>query len=123
MGDISCIGGAIARNGKVLRELSVGRGLDVSVSSGFEAPVCTFGSLAEYDRVKWLGSPNESMCRSSVSFCWGWLESCCCGGLMHGASSGVGGIRSGLAIVAKYLTTMAAKASKIASAMCVIKAM
>ena len=42
---------------------------------------------------------------------------------MNGTSSGAGGIGSGAAILAKYRTTMAAKANKMASATCVMRAM
>ena len=97
--------------------------LGVSVSPKLAVLVGMLGSLAEYDRVKLLGSAKGSMCESSVSFWWGLGGICGCGELMNGTSSGAGGMGSDLAILAKYLTTIAAKANKMASATCVIKAM
>ena len=108
-GDISFMGGGMA--------------LGVSVSPKLAVLVGMPGSLAEYDLVKLLGSAKGSRCESSVSVGWGLGGICGCGELMNGASSGAGGIDSGAAILAKYQTTMAAKANRMASATCVMRAM
>ena len=71
-GDISCMGGGMTLLGDLLLSFGVEMGLVISGISNVGVLLGSVGILAEYDRVKLLGSPKVSICVSSVSFWWGW---------------------------------------------------